>query len=188
MLQNGLIRIIINKSIKKSETDHHTQFCYDCYCTLEASGLFLNEVYDPATCKRIRNATKWFTIEPMLKAIYVQLKEEFKALHPFDLLHSFRELEQFIYRKLKEYGKTEYTVNNTLCFGIGENAYTTTEEAFQAKEKKPIVLLNLFNGNHIVSVDTIVFFLYWLLDRDKALTISDGEQTKTIININNEKC
>lgn len=59
--QNDWIRIIINKSVKKSETEYHTQFCYDCYCTLETSNLYLNEVSDPATCKKIKNMTKWFT-------------------------------------------------------------------------------------------------------------------------------
>jgi hypothetical protein len=182
LLQNGQIRIIINKSIKKSETDYHTQFHYDCYCTLDANGLYLNDVSDLATCKGIRNPTKWFVIEPIITALYAQLKEELHALHPFDLIHDFRDLEHFIYRKLKEHGTKEFVINNSLRFGIGENAYTSTEEAFQAKEKEPVVLLNLFNGCHVISVDTIVFYLYWLLDKDKELTISDGERTKTIIN------
>ncbi len=182
LLQNSQIRVIINKSIKRSETEYHTQFHYDCYCTLECNTLYLNDVSDPATCKRIRKATRWFVIEPVITALYAQLKEELHALHSFDLIHDFRDLEQFIYRKLKEYGTTEFNVNNSLRFGIGENAYTTTEEALQAKEKEPVMLLNLFNGNHIISVDTIVFFLYWLLDRDGNLTVSDGERTKTIIN------
>ena len=180
LLQNSQIRIIVNKSIKKSDTYYHTQFHYDCYCTLNADGLFLDDVCDPATCKHIRNTTKWFVINPILREIYAQLKEELEALHPFDLIDDFRDLEQFIYQKLKEYGKTEFTINNSLRFGIGENAYTTTEEAYQAKEKEPVFLLNLFNGFHVVSVDTIVFFLYWLLDRDKKLTVSDGCKTKDI--------
>ena len=180
LLQNGQIRVIINKSIKKSETDYHTQFHYDCYCSLDKNGLFLNDVCDPATCKKIRNRTVWFTIQPMLREIYTQLKEELEALHPFDLIHDFTDLEQFIYRRMEVYGTTEFTVNNSLHFGIGENAYTTTEEALEAKEKEPVVLLNLFNGNHIIFKDTIVFFLYWLLDRDSKLTISDGVKTKEI--------
>jgi hypothetical protein len=180
LLQTGQIRIIINKSIKKNKTGYHTQFHYDCYCTLETNGLFLDEVHDPATCKRIRNATKWFVINPILTAIYSQLKDELNALHPFDLIHDFRDLEQFIYRKLSEYGTTEFTVNNSLRFGIGENACTTSEEALQAKEKEPLMLLDMFNGYHVISRDTIVFFLYWLLDRDKKLILSDGKQTKTI--------
>jgi len=180
LLENSQIRIIINKSVKKSQTDYHTLFCYDCYCTLETFGLFLNDVCDPATCRKIKNPTKWFTIEPMLREIYTQLKEELEALHPFDLIHDIPSLEYFIFRKMKEYGRTEYTVNDSLRFGIGENAYTTTEEAMQAKEKEPIVLLNLFNGTHVVSQDTIVFFLYWLIDRDKKLIVSDGEKTKDI--------
>jgi hypothetical protein len=142
--------------------------------------LFLNDVCDPATCRKIKNATKWFTIEPMLREIYTQLKEELEALHPFDLIHDIRDLEQFIYRKMAAYGTTEFTVNNSLRFGIGENACTTTEEAFKAKGKEPLVLLNLFNGNHIISKDTVIFFLYWLIDRDKKLTVSDGEKTKDI--------
>lgn len=181
LLQNGQIRIIINKSIKKSAIDYHTQFCYDCYCTLDSYGLYLNDVCDPATCRKIRNQTKWFTIEPMLRAVYSQLKEELEALHPFDQIQDFRDLEQFIQRKLKEYGTKEYTINNSLRFGIGENAYTTTEEALQAKEKEPIAIMNIFDGNHIISIDTIVFFLYWLLDRDGELSISDGERSKTIL-------
>jgi hypothetical protein len=80
LLQNGQIRIIINKSIKKSDTHYSTQFHYDCYCTLTGNDFFLDDVCDPATCKRIRNATKWFTIEPMLRAIYSQLKEELYTL------------------------------------------------------------------------------------------------------------
>jgi len=180
LLQNGQIRIIVNKSIKKSDTGYSTQFHYDCYCTLNADGLFLDDVCDPATCKNIRNTTKWFVISPILREIYVQPKDELEALHPFDLIDDFRDLEQFIYRKLKEYGTTEFTINNSLRFGIGENAYTTTEEAYQAKENEPVVLLNLFNGFHVISVDTIVFFLYWLLDRDKKLTVSDGYKTKDI--------
>jgi hypothetical protein len=180
LLQNGQIRIIINKSIKKSATEYHTQFHYDCYCTLDANGLFLDDVCDPATCRKIRNATKWFTIELMLRAIYSNLKEELNALHPFDLIHDITDLEQFIYRKLKEYGTKEYTINNSLCFGIGENAYTTTKEALQAKEKEPVAIMNIFDGKHIISIDTIVFFLYWLLERDKKLSISDGERTKEI--------
>jgi len=180
LLENGQIRIIINKSVKKSETDYHTQFCYDCYCTLDTYGLFLNDVCDPATCKRIRNATKWFIIEPILRDIYTQLKEELEALYPFDLIHDIRDLERFIFRKMEEYGTAEFTVNNSLRFGIGENAYTTTEEAFKAKEKEPIVIMNIFDDKHVISMDTIVFFLYWLLDRDKKLTVSDGEKTKDI--------
>jgi len=180
LLQNGQIRIIINKSVKKSQTDYHTQFCYDCYCTLDSYGLYLNDVCDPATCRKIRNATKWFTIEPTLREIYTQLKEELEALHPFDLIHDIRDLEQFIHRKLKEYGTKEYAINNSLRFGIGENAYTTTEEAFKAKEKEPIAIMNIFDGKHIISIDTIIFFLYWLIDRDKKLTVSDGEKMKDI--------
>ena len=65
LLQSGQIRIIINKSIKKSETDYHTQFCYDCYCELLSYLLYLNKVSDPATCRRIKNRTKWFTIQPI---------------------------------------------------------------------------------------------------------------------------
>jgi hypothetical protein len=185
LLQNGQIRIIIDKSIKKSETEYHTQFCYDCYCTLDANGLFLDDVCDPATCRKIKNPTKWFTIEPMLKAIYSSLKEELNALHQFDLIHDIADLEHFICRRMKEYGTVEFTVNNSLHFGIGENAYSATEDAMQAKEKEPIVLLDLFNGNHVISKDTIVFFLHWLLDRDKKLSISDGEHTKDIVNNNN---
>ena len=181
LLQNGQIRIIINKSIKKSETEYHTHFCYDCYCTLDKNGLFLDDVHDPATCRKITNPTKWFTIEPMLRDIHNQLKEELEALHPFDLIHDIRDLVHFIYRKMEEYGKVEFTVNNSLRFGIGENAYTTSEEALKAKEKEPVVLLNLFNGNHIISKDTIIFFLYWLLDRDKELSVSDGQKLKTVV-------
>jgi len=182
LLQSGKIRIIINKSIKKSKTDYHTQFHYDCYCTLLPNGLSLDDVSDPATCRRIKNPTKWFTIEPILREIYAQLKEELESLHPFDLIlkNDMKDLNQFIYQKMKAYGKTEYIINDSLRFGIGENAYTTTEEALKAKEKEPIMLLNLFNGNHIISQDTIVFFLYWLIDRDGHLTISDGEKTKEI--------
>ena len=116
----------------------------------------------------------------MLREIYTQLKKELEALHPFDLIHDIRDLERFIFRKMEEYGTKEFTVNNSLRFGIGENAYTTTEEAMQAKEKEPLALLNLFNGNHVISKDTIIFFLYWLIDRDKKLTVSDGEKTKDI--------
>lgn len=181
LLEDGQIRIIINKSVKKSDTDYHTQFCYDCYCTLSTDYLFLNFVHDPATCKHIRNRTKWFAIEPMLREIHTQLKEELEALHPFDLIHDFRDLVQFIYRKLKSNNETEYTVNNSLRFGKGENAYATSEEAMQAKEKEPLALLNLFNGFHAISVDTVVFFLYWLRDRDGKLTVSDGRKAKDIL-------
>ena len=180
LLQNGQIRIIVNKSIKKSETDYHTQFHYDCYCTLLPNGLSSDDVSDPATCRKIKNLTKWFTIEPMLRDIYAQLKEELETLHPFDLIRDIDDLKHFMYRKMEEYGTREYIINDSLRFGIGENAYTTTEEAIQAKEKEPIVLLNLHNGHHVVSKDTIVFFLYWLIDRDGHLTISDGEKTKAI--------
>jgi hypothetical protein len=180
LLQNGQIRIIINKSIKKSDTYYSTQFHYDCYCTLDANGLYLNDVHDPATCKRIRNKTKWFVIEPMLTSVYAQLKDELNALHPFDLIHDIRDLVQFIYRKMGAYGETEYRINNSLRFGIGENACTTSEEAIKAQETEPVVLLNLYNGYHVISKDTVVFFLYWLLDRDKYLNISDGQRTKTI--------
>ncbi len=181
LLEDDQIRIIINKSVKKSDTDYHTQFCYDCYCTLSDSYLFLNFVHDPATCKRIRNRTKWFAIEPMLREIHTQLKEELEALHPFDLIHDFRDLVQFIYRKLKSNNETEYTINNSLRFGKGENTYATSEEVLQAKEKEPLALLNLFNGFHAISVDTVVFFLYWLRDRDGKLTVSDGRKAKDIL-------
>lgn len=184
LLQNGQIRIIINKSTKKSETEYHTQFHYDCYCEFHSYHLFLNEVGDPATCRRIQNQTRWHVIEPILNELYEQLKEEIHAFHPFDLIHDLQELKQFIYRKMEEYEVIEYTVNNSLRFGIGENAYTTSEEAMKAKEKEPIVLLNLFNGNHIISKDTVIFFLYWLLDRDGELTVSDGRRSKTIIDNN----
>ncbi|MDL2305072.1 hypothetical protein LJC72_07005 [Bacteroides sp. OttesenSCG-928-D19] len=180
LLYNGQIRIIINKSIKKSETEYHTHFCYDCYCTLDKDHLFLDDVHDPATCRKITNPTKWFTIEPMLRDIHTQLKDELEALHPFDLIHDIRDLEHFIYRKMKEYGEVEFTVNNSLRFGIGENAYTTSDEAFKAKEKEPLVLLNLFNSYHVISQDTIIFFLYWLTDRDGHLTISDTERSKIV--------
>lgn len=99
----------------------------------------------------------------MLIDIHNQLKEELEALHPFDLIHDISDLERFIYQKMEEYGKVEFAVNNSLRFGIGENTYTTNEETFKAKEKEPIVLLNLFNGNHVISKDTIIFFLYWLI-------------------------
>ena len=182
LLREGSFRILINKSIKKSETEYHLQFCYDCYCTLStATGLFLNDVSDPATCKRIKNSTKWFVIEPILREIYTRLKDEIHALHPFDLIRDRVDLELFIYQKMKEYGTTEYTVNDTLRFGIGENAYAKSEEAILAKEKEPLVLLNLFNGHHIISKDTIVFFLYWLSDRDGNLTVSDGKRTKIVV-------
>ncbi len=180
LLQNGQIRIIINKSVKKSETHYSTQFHYDCYCTLDTNGLYLNDVHDPATCRRIRNQTKWFVIEPILTSVYVQLKDELKSLHPFDLIHDCKDLEQFIYHKMEAYGETGYLINNSLRFGIGENAYTTTKEAIKAKEKESVIILNLHNGYHVISKDTVVFFLYWLLDRDKYLNISDGQRTKTI--------
>jgi len=180
LLQNGQIRIIINKSVKKSETEYHTHFCYDCYCTLDTYGLYLNDVCDPATCRKIKNPTKWFTMEPMLREIYAQLKEELNALHPFDLIHDVAELKLFIHRKMKEYGTVEFTINNSLRFGIGENAYTTSEEALKAKETEPLVLLNLFNSYHVISQDTIPFFLYWLIDRDGKLTISEGTKSKDI--------
>lgn len=180
LLQDNEIRIIINKLIKKSDTDYHTQFCYDCYCTRLTDILFLNHVSNPATCKRIRNCTKWFTIEPMLREIYSQLKEEINALHHFDRIHDFGDVVQFIYRKLKSNDGTEYTVNNSLRFGIGENACIATEEAMQAKEIEPIALLNLYNGFHTISIDAIVFFLYWLRDRDGKLFLSDGERIKNI--------
>ena len=180
LLQNGNIRIIINKSIKKSETDYRIQFHYDCYCELHSYHLFLNDVSDPATCRKIKNRTKWHIIQPILNEIYAQLKEELEALHPFDLIHDVHDLKHFMYRKMEEYGTREYTINNSLRFGIGENAYTTTKEAMQAKEKEPIVLLNLFNGHHVISKDTIVFFIFWLTDRDGHLTISNGEKTKEI--------
>lgn len=180
LLEDNRFRIIINKSVKKSAFDYHTQFCYDCYCTLMKSGICLDVVSDPATCKRIINRVKWLVICPMIREIYDQIREELEELHPFDLIHDFRDLERFIYRRMREYGKVEYTINNSLRFGIGENAYTTSEEALQAKEKEPIALLNLFNGHHVVSKDTIVFFLYWLSDRDGKLTIAEGEKTKEI--------
>ncbi len=185
ILLDGTFRIMINKSVKKSETEYHTQFCYDCYCTLEKDSLYLNQVSDPATCKRIRNATRWFTIEPILTAIYAQLKNELHTMHPFDLIGDLKGLERFIHYKKEKYGTTEYVVNNSLRFGIGENAYTTSQEALKAKEKEPLALLNLFNGNHIISKDTVVFFLYWLLERDKKFTISNGEQTKEILHVHN---
>lgn len=181
LLQDRQIRIIINKSIKKSENDYHTQFHYDCYCTLHTGTMFLNFVNDPATCKRIRNHTKWFTIEPMLRELYSQLKEEINALHPFDLIHDIRDLEQFIYREMEQYGSTEFIINGSLRFGIGENAYAPSREALQAAMKEPILLMDLFNGFHVISKDTVIFFLYWLLDRDGQLTVSDGERMKTIV-------
>lgn len=189
LLLDNTFRIMINKSVKKSENEYHTQFCYDCYCSLsynvnkKSEYLFLN----PATCKCIRNNTKWFTIEPMIKDIYNQLKEEIDALHPFDLIHDIRDLEQFIYRKMKSNEGTEYMINNSLRFGIGENSYTTSEEALQAKEKEPLVLLNLFNGFHVIAKDTIVFFLYCLIDRDGQLTVSEEGKTKTVFTTPNKK-
>jgi hypothetical protein len=137
-------------------------------------------VCDPATCRKIKNPAKWFTIEPMLRELYAQLKEEFNALHPFDLIHDVGELKLFIYRKMKEYGTVEFIINNSLRFGIGENAYITSKETLKAKETEPLVLLNLFNGYHVISQDTIAFFLYWLIDRDNKLTISDGKKSKDI--------
>jgi hypothetical protein len=117
----------------------------------------------------------------MLREIYTQLKGELEALHPFDLIRDIDDLKHFMYRKMEEYGTTVYLINDSLRFGIGENAYTTTEEAMQAKEKEPVILLNLHNGYHVISKDTIVFFLFWLIDRDGHLTISNGEKTKAIL-------
>lgn len=193
LTQNNQIRIIFNKSINKRETEYHTQFCYDCYCSLsydvykKSEYLFLNHVSDPATCRKIKNPTKWFTIEPMIRDIYNQLKEEIDALHPFDLIHNIRDLEYFIFQKMKSNEGAEYIINNCLRFGIGENSYTTSEEATQAKEKQPLVLLNLFNGYHVISQDTIIFFLYWLIDRDGQLTISEEGKTKTVFTTPNTK-
>lgn len=94
--QNDWIRIIINKSVRKSKNEYHTQFCYDCYCTIGTSNLYLNEVSDPATCRKIRNMTKWVTIEPMLKEIYNQLKGEMEMINNYQqwwFRLSFDELE-----------------------------------------------------------------------------------------------
>jgi hypothetical protein len=102
----------------------------------------------------------------------------FASIHE---IHNINDLQMFVFQKTMQYGKVEYSVNNSLRFGIGENAYTTTEEAFKAKEKEPIAILNLFNGFHIVSADTVIFFFYWLLERDEHLTISDGKQSKIVI-------
>lgn len=95
--QDNRIRLIINKSVKISPYDYHTQFCYDCYCYLNSDHLFLCHVSDPATCKRVYNNVRWFTIEPLLAEIYAQLKEELEELHPFDLItHSFKHYENHI--------------------------------------------------------------------------------------------
>jgi len=180
ILQDGRLRILIDKSVRKSKTEKHLQFCYDCYCSLFNDNIILNYVSDPATCKRIRNNTKWFTIEPIIGEIYTQLKSEIDILHPFDMITNIGDLQYFMFHKMKEYGTVEYTVNNSLRFGIGENAYTTSEEAMQAKEKEPVMLLNMFDGHHIVSTDSIIFFLYWLQDRDGKLTVSDGNRAKSL--------
>ena len=75
-LANNNLRIIIEKSIKKSATEYHIQFFYDCYCEHHSYHLFLNDVCDPATCRKIKNRTKWHTIQPILNEIYTQLKED----------------------------------------------------------------------------------------------------------------
>ena len=79
-LANSNFRIIIDKSIKKSATEYHLQFCYDCYCELHSYYLFLNDVSDPATCRKIKNRTKWHIIQPILNEIYTQLKEELPTI------------------------------------------------------------------------------------------------------------
>ena len=75
-LANNNLRIIIEKLIKKSATNYQIQFFYDCYCEHHSYHLFLNDVCDPATCRKIKNRTKWYVIQPILNEIYTQLKEE----------------------------------------------------------------------------------------------------------------
>ena len=185
LLLNSNIRVMINKYVKKSEHTYSTQFYYDCYCTLSNGLFYLNDVSDPATCKRIINKVKRFTIEPILTEIYNQLKEEINSLHLFDIIQDhFYGLKYFIVKILDFRGNKEYHINNSLRFGIGENAYTTSEVALQVKEKRPVVLQNLFNGHHAISINSIIFFLYWLYDRDGHLTVFDGERTKCIMQQN----
>lgn len=72
--------------VSKSEDGtitHHNLFYYWCTCYPEEwsdSCLLIQEVYDPAGCKKIRNSTKLLVISPAVNAIYRQLKEEMAAL------------------------------------------------------------------------------------------------------------
>jgi hypothetical protein len=81
LLKNGSIRVIIEKSIKRSEDGLHTQFYWACSCVLFRGKLILGGVYDPATCKPVSRKTRLFIIEPMIREIYTQLKAEIDALH-----------------------------------------------------------------------------------------------------------
>lgn len=73
-------------SIKKNEDGtitNHNLFYYWCTCYPEEcsdSCLLIQEVYDPAGCKKIRNSTKLLVISPVVNAIYQQLKEEMAVL------------------------------------------------------------------------------------------------------------
>jgi hypothetical protein len=79
-LENGSIRVIIEKSVKRSEDVSHTQFFWNCTCVLFRGKLILGGVYDPATCKTVSRKTRLFIIEPMLREIYTQLSAEIDAL------------------------------------------------------------------------------------------------------------
>ncbi len=80
-LENGRVRIIIEKSRAREDGGTSTQFLWDCYCLPVRGELHMYDVCDPATCKRIDRQTRWHLICPMLDEIYSQLKAEIDALH-----------------------------------------------------------------------------------------------------------
>jgi hypothetical protein len=79
-LKGGDMRVIVEKSVKRGDTSH-TQFHWDCFCTVDDLGLLPYEVNDPTTCKRISKHTKWLVIDPILQEIHTQLREELDTLH-----------------------------------------------------------------------------------------------------------
>lgn len=74
-LFSSRVQIRIAKTVKRRRYKN-LQFFYDCYCNVLSNDMCLYYVNDPITNKKIQSRTKWFTIEPMIKEIYIQLKDE----------------------------------------------------------------------------------------------------------------
>ncbi|MFV0507339.1 MAG: hypothetical protein ACK5L5_11675 [Bacteroidales bacterium] len=68
------VHIRITKTIKRRRYKS-LQFFYDCYCNVLSNDMCLYYVNDPITNKKIQSRTKWFIIEPIIKEIYIQLKD-----------------------------------------------------------------------------------------------------------------
>lgn len=184
---NNKLQIFIERSVNRiddysGEKVHSIKISFSCECYMEGKNLYCLSAYNNINGKKVRKDVIYNTVYSVLNElstqIYTELQEELKKKE-IEAINDIHELERFIWRKCKSNEKVEYSVNDTLKFGIGENCYTSPEIAGQAKEDQPIITLRCGDIT-IISQDTIIFFLYWLRDKDNHLSISDGEDIRLL--------